>query len=108
MKKLLSALILGLLLYGVIAGNPNLFHGFTEQATSPQQLQTLYANRQSDVQVVGAGTVKALLRDDLDGSRHQKFILELPSGQTLLISHNIDLAPRIEGLRQGDRVEFFR
>jgi hypothetical protein len=107
MKKLLSTLVLGLLLYGIIAGNPNLFQGVTEQGTSPQQLQTLYANRQSNVQVSGVGTVKAILKDDLDGSRHQKFIIELPTGQTLLIAHNIDLAPRIEGLRQGDRVEFF-
>ena len=48
-----------------------------------------------------------VLRDDLDGSRHQRFILELGSGQTVLISHNIDLAPRIGGLSEGDRVEFF-
>ncbi|MBT8049832.1 MAG: DUF3465 domain-containing protein, partial [Gammaproteobacteria bacterium] len=66
-----------------------------------------YANRQSDVQVRGVATVVKVLRDDLQGSRHQRFIVELPSGQTLLVSHNIDLAPRVEGIRAGDRVEFF-
>lgn len=50
--------------------------------------------------------VKRILPDDNDGSRHQRFILELGSGHALLIAHNIDVAPRISGLREGDRVEF--
>jgi len=48
-----------------------------------------------------------VLRDDQDGSRHQRFILKLDGGQTLLVAHNIDLAPRINNLRAGDSVEFF-
>jgi hypothetical protein len=70
-------------------------------------LEDAYDNGQSDVQVKGRGTVIKILSDDLDGSRHQRFILKLDSGQTLLISHNIDLAPRVDGLRAGDSVEFF-
>ena len=50
--------------------------------------------------------VVKVLHDDEDGSRHQKFLLRLPSGLTVLIAHNIDLAPRIEDLRAGDSVEF--
>jgi hypothetical protein len=50
--------------------------------------------------------VKAILRDDNEGSRHQKFILSLDNGLTVLVAHNIDLAPRIDHLRKGDRVEF--
>jgi len=63
--------------------------------------------RRSDLQVQGEGRVLKLLQDDRDGSRHQRFILELASGQTLLVAHNIDLAPRVEGLQEGDRVEFY-
>jgi hypothetical protein len=48
-----------------------------------------------------------MLADDNDGSRHQRFILEVAGGRTLLIAHNIDLAPRIAGLRAGDTVEFY-
>ena len=51
--------------------------------------------------------MKAVLRDDNEGSRHQKFILSLDNGLTILVAHNIDLAPKIENLRKGDMVEFF-
>jgi len=50
--------------------------------------------------------VLKILPDDLEGSRHQRFILRLSSGQKLLVAHNIDLAPRISSLRRGDKVEF--
>ena len=65
-----------------------------------------FRNHASGVQVSGKGVVTRILPDDSDGSRHQRFILKLPSGQTLLVAHNIDLAPRIASLRQGDSVEF--
>ena len=66
-----------------------------------------FENRESNVQVSGRGEVIKLLAGDTKGSRHQRFILRLASGSTLLISHNIDLAPRIDTLKVGDDVEFF-
>lgn len=63
--------------------------------------------RRQGLQVEGRGTVSRLLADDTDGSRHQRFILRLASGQTLLVAHNIDLAERIDGLAVGDPVAFF-
>lgn len=69
-------------------------------------LQNAFKNRLHDLQVEGLGTVIKLLPDDDVGSRHQKFIIKLSSGQTLLISHNIDLAPSIDDLHDGDQVEF--
>lgn len=65
-----------------------------------------FDSQHSGRQVTGEGVVTRILADDHDGSRHQRFILELDSGQTLLIAHNIDLAPRIESLREGDAVSF--
>ncbi|MFA0016062.1 DUF3465 domain-containing protein [Vibrio lentus] len=70
-------------------------------------LKQAYESHQSDVQVRGSGTVSRILPDDNKGSRHQKFILRLDSKQTVLVAHNIDLAPRIQGLGKGDRVEFY-
>lgn len=66
-----------------------------------------YQQQRSNVQVQAQGVVKAILPDDNEGSRHQKMILKLENGLTVLIAHNIDLAPRIEGLKKGETVEFF-
>jgi len=73
---------------------------------SDSVLADAYANRRSNLQVSGEGTVTRLLPDDNKGSRHQRFIVALASGQTLLVAHNIDVAPRIGSLRAGDRVQF--
>ena len=60
----------------------------------------------SHTQVQGTGVVSRLLPDDNDGSHHQRFILRMQSGRTLLVAHNIDLAPRIDHLKEGDTVEY--
>lgn len=70
-------------------------------------VERAYKNRRSDVQITGSGIVIKLLRDDNKGSRHQKFLLRLLSGHTLLIAHNIDLAPRINTISNGDQVDFY-
>ncbi len=70
------------------------------------ELMEAYRNGESDLIVEGVGRVERLLADDLEGSRHQKFILRLASGQSLLVSHNIDLSTRLDDLREGDEVRF--
>ena len=70
-------------------------------------IEAAFNNQQSDLQVKGQGRVVRMLSDDNDGSRHQRFILELDNGQALLIAHNIDLAPRINDLDKGDTVAFY-
>ena len=69
-------------------------------------LARAFDDRVSGLEVEGAGTVERLLADDEKGSRHQRFILRLATGQTLLVAHNIDVAPRIDDLRVGDVVAF--
>lgn len=79
------------------------------RARSPlddSSLQAAIAQRQRDVLVQGHGEVIKLLPDDHDGSRHQRILLRLPMGGTLLVAHNIDLAPRVASLERGDTVEF--
>ena len=51
-----------------------------------------------------AGFVKKLLSDDNEGSRHQRFVLDIGSRRSLLIAHNIDLAKRVP-VGMGDRVQ---
>lgn len=69
-------------------------------------VEAAYEHRQSNVQVQGSGRVKAILREDNDGTKHQKFILVLKNGLSILVAHNIDLAPKIDDLHKGDIVEF--
>src|SRR5580765_2410221 len=54
-----------------------------------------FRNHRSGVMVTAEGSVIRLLADDNDGSRHQRFIIRLASGQTLLVAHNIDLSTRV-------------
>ena len=49
-------------------------------------------------------TVYRLLPDDNVGSRHQRFLVRAPNGHSLLIAHNIDLAPRVP-LREHQSIE---
>lgn len=97
MKK--STFLLALIL-GSLAVIPSV------SMANDQVLKQAYQSQQSDVQVRGSGVVIRVLRDDNVGSRHQKFILKLESRQTLLVAHNIDLAPRVANLNVGDRIEF--
>ena len=73
---------------------------------SDEVLARAFEQHTSKVQVEGQGVIRRVLADDNNGSRHQRFVVALTSGQTLLISHNIDLAPRVVGLREGDIVSF--
>jgi hypothetical protein len=107
LKKILIALLIGIGIYSYFYRSPTpgppTDH---ETAIGDHILAVAYQNQQSGVQVAGAGEVIQILPDDNQGRRHQKFILQLPSGQTILVAHNIDLAPRIGSLQIGDRVEF--
>ncbi len=82
------------------------FYSLSGIAGGVQEISSAYAAKASDIQVSSSGVVVKLLSDDNTGSRHQRFILKLSSGQTVLIAHNIDLAPKITSLQTGDSVEF--
>ena len=76
-------------------------------AKSDQVLKQAYQQQQNKLQIQGSGIVSKTLPDDNKGSRHQRFIIKLASGQSLLVAHNIDLAPRLPGLKKGDSVNFY-
>ena len=106
MKIGLLALILCLIALGACQSAPAT-NQTSEASDSDQRLARAFAQHESALQIEGTGKVLRLLADDNDGSRHQRFIVELKTGQTLLIAHNIDLAPRIISLNAGDEVGFF-
>ena len=80
--------------------------GQAERSIDNDTIGRAFESRASDIQVEGEGTVIRVLPDDLKTPRHQRFIVTLSSGQTVLITHNIDIAPRIDELVAGDRVRF--
>lgn len=64
-----------------------------------------FGKRQDGEWVEGRGQVVRLLSDDGDDEQHQRFVVAVPGGQTLLIAHNLDVADRVP-LGMGDRVRF--
>ncbi len=107
MQKLISIAIFVGLGYFVLDESGLVQRFLHEPTASDSVIAQAYESQKSDLQVGGSGAVIRILSDDVDGSRHQRFILRLSSGQTVLIAHNIDLAPRIPHLTEGDLVEFF-
>jgi hypothetical protein len=100
-------LLLALIEVSVIGCSPQTARAQSRPLSeSDRVLRRAFEQHTSNLQVEGQGVIKRILPDDNDGSRHQHFILELGTGQTLLIAHNLDVAPRITGLRKGDKVAF--
>ena len=92
----------------VIVGLVRDYLGRTDRIDAPQpttgtSIEEAAARQQSEVMLTAEGVVQRTLADDNEGSRHQRFILALPSGHTVLVAHNIDLAARVP-LDSGDRV----
>ena len=84
---------------------PAVFWQSMAKTSGDEQVLSAYKNQLSNVIVEDvSGSVEKLLADDLEGSRHQRFIIRMASGQTILVVHNIDLAPRVNSLKVGDRV----
>ena len=108
----MNSFVKNLVLVAVLAAGAyfGFMHESTQATTSAQTgtgaTQESLGPQASSQQVRGSGVVDKILADDNQGSRHQRFILRLASGQTLLIAHNIDLAPRLANLRTGDKVEY--
>ena len=110
MKKiiLISAIVLAAVYFGLAQNKSVSIHNLVETShNSDEIIASAFNNRNHHLQVEGQGIVIKILRDDLAGTRHQRFIVRLSSGQTLLIAHNIDLAPRVISLRKGDKVFFY-
>lgn len=104
------AVVLALLGYNQLdsaAPGQNLTAPDASPIGSAQALLDAFDRQISDLQISGEGRVVRVLPDDNKGSRHQRFLLETTLNQTILVAHNIDLAPRIENLRSGDTVAFY-
>ncbi len=84
---------------------PTLGSGLSAPALDTSAIDAAFAEQRSEVWLEGEGEIVHLLADDNEGSRHQRFLLDIASGLTLKISHNIDLADRVPA-KKGDTVRF--
>ena len=75
-------------------------------SANQSDIRALYDSQHSGVMVSTIGHVTRILKEDNEGSRHQRFLIKIPEGLTLLVSHNIDLAPRIP-LRIDDQISIY-
>ena len=64
-----------------------------------------YGKSNQDEWIEDRGLVVRLLNDERGDDGHQRFVVRLAGGQTLLLAHNIALAERIP-VGIGDRVSF--
>lgn len=64
------------------------------------EIEEAFRGKLSGVFLTAKGQVLRILSDDKKGVPHQRFILRLPSGHTLLVLHNISVAPRVP-LKEG-------
>ena len=78
----------------------------SEDDAAAAKILAAYKAHRSDMWIQGSGHVDFTLPDDNEGSRHQKFVLRLSNGHTVMIAHNIDLAPRVP-LERGDLIRFY-
>ena len=79
----------------------------TSARDNVQAIEQAFENRISNIQISGSGTIVKLLPDDTKGTKHQKFIVRISPKVTVLIAHNIDLAPRINTIAKGDTLSFY-
>lgn len=70
---------------------------------SEDAIRRLIDNQISGEIVTLEAEIVKLLPDDNDGSHHQRLLLALESGGTVLVAHNIDLAPRVPA-DEGDTI----
>lgn len=76
------------------------------RATRVWNIGDAYREHKTHVTVTGSGTVVKLLRDDTEGARHQRFLVDIGGGLTVLVAHNIDIARRVSPLHRGNHVTF--
>lgn len=106
MKKLLLAATIAVAAYFGFTQYGSFYSDRTAGPRSDPTLASAFENRTSNIQIESKGVVTRVLADDVEGGRHQRFIITSDSGHTVLVAHNIDLAPRIDALRKGDEVVF--
>ncbi len=105
---LLSLLIVALGLTCTESGANNYFGNNTNQAVinatlDDQAVLAAQAQHAIKLEVTVVAKVKKLLAEDVQGLPHQRFLIELSNGSTVLIAHDLKMAPVVP-IKPGDVV----
>ncbi len=73
------------------------------EAVGDAQIIEAQAGHRSKIEVTLSAPVKRLLPEDTRGNPHQKFLLTISNGTTVLVAHNTKLAPHVP-IQEGDVV----
>jgi hypothetical protein len=110
MRNLFTILIFTSIIFCSIKSNdgtsstPVVSNHLDSVCTPILMIESAFTNQQSDISVTVKGRITKILSDDTVGDNHQRFIIQLSNEQTLLITHNIDIAPRVTGIGVGNTV----
>ncbi|OGY23173.1 MAG: hypothetical protein A2172_02225 [Candidatus Woykebacteria bacterium RBG_13_40_15] len=63
-----------------------------------------FEQKLNDVPMTAEGKVIEVLPDDIGETPHQRFVIKLDAGNTILIAHNLERAYRVP-VKLGDEVE---
>lgn len=84
----------------------NQFSSFNGNVSEDVTVYDLFKHRISGQMIYIEGEIVKILPDDNKGSRHQRFIVGLDGNFTVLIAHNIDLAPKAP-IQKGGFVQIY-
>ncbi len=75
----------------------------TANADDDRQIRQAQEAHMINAEVTGKAVVLKLLPDDRQGLQHQKFLLQLSNGTTILVAHDISYAPKVP-IVPGDQI----
>ena len=78
-------------------------YGSPPEMVDQSDIRSLFDAQRSGEMVSIVAYVTRVLKDDNDGSRHQRFLVKTEGDLSILVAHNIDLAPRVP-LAKHDQV----
>jgi hypothetical protein len=81
----------------------------TDKPATDGGIADLFKKQQSDTWIEAEGVIKKILPDDNDdsdgSSKHQRWIVRVPSGIEILIAHAFDVSARVP-VEEGDTIRF--
>ncbi len=108
LKKIVVAAAIGLVATGWVLQRqptePDTPQTAARETAASDPAAEAFDRRANGILMTVKGEVERILADDRDGSAHQRFILRTSGRHTVLVAHNIDLAPRLVGLAVGERL----